>query len=71
MVGFISNPRGQVDIAIVHGSFTINELLSYEDLGFSQRGKTIMDINDRFFEYEGVIVNSDGGLKCFGHPLPV
>jgi len=66
----ITNPREQIDIAQVHDCFTINELISYEDLGFSPRGKAIDDINSGFFELDGGLpVNTDGGLKCFGHPI--
>ena len=66
----ITTPREQIDIAIVHDCFTINELVTYEDLGFSPRGKAIDDINAGFFELDGGLpVNTDGGLKCFGHPL--
>ena len=49
---------------------SINELVTYEDLGFSPRGKAIDDINSGFFEFSGGLpVNTDGGLKCFGHPI--
>jgi len=66
----ITNPREQIDIAIVHDCFSINELVTYEDLGFSPRGKAIDDVNAGFFELEGGLpVNTDGGLKCFGHPV--
>lgn len=66
----ITNPREQIDIAIVHDCFSINELITYEDLGFSPRGKAIDDINAGFFELDGGLpVNTDGGLKCFGHPV--
>jgi len=66
----ITNPREQIDIASVHDCFSINELISYEDLGFSPRGKAIDDINAGFFESDGGLpVNTDGGLKCFGHPI--
>jgi len=66
----ITNPREQIDLAQVHDCFTINELMSYEDLGFSPRGKAIDDIDSGFFELDGGLpVNTDGGLKCFGHPI--
>lgn len=65
----ITNPREQIDMAIVHDCFTINELVAMEDLGFSPRGKAIEDIEAGFFELGGGLpVNTDGGLKCFGHP---
>jgi len=66
----IKNPRQEVDIAVVHDCFTITELLIYEDLGFSPRGKGPEDVEAGTFALEGDLpVNTDGGLKCFGHPL--
>lgn len=66
----ITNPREQIDIAQVHDCFTINELVSYEDLGFSPRGSAIGDLNSGIFDLDGGLpVNTDGGLKCFGHPI--
>jgi len=45
-------------------------LLLYELLGFSPEGKSREDIENAFFELTGGLpVNSDGGLKCFGHPV--
>ena len=66
----IKNPREEVDMAEVHDCFTITELVIMEDLGFSPRGKVIEDVNSGFFELDGGLsVNTDGGLKCFGHPI--
>ena len=66
----IKNPRQEVDIAVVHDCFTITELLIYEDLSFSPRGKGPEDVEAGIFTLEGDLpVNTDGGLKCFGHPL--
>ncbi|MCL4441420.1 MAG: acetyl-CoA acetyltransferase [Firmicutes bacterium] len=66
----IENPREEVDLAVVHDCFTITELLIYEDLGFSPRGRAKEDIDAGFFTLEGGLpVNTDGGLKCFGHPI--
>jgi acetyl-CoA C-acetyltransferase len=66
----ITNPREQLDIAIVHDCFTITELAIYEDFGFSARGKAPEDIKAGFFDLDGGLpVNTDGGLKCFGHPV--
>jgi len=66
----IKNPRQEVDLAIVHDCFTITELIICEDLGFSPRGKAPEDVEAGTFELTGDLpVNTDGGLKCFGHPL--
>jgi acetyl-CoA C-acetyltransferase len=55
----------------VHDCFTITELIIYEDLGFSPRGKAREDVEAGSFTLgEGDLpVNTDGGLKCFGHPI--
>jgi len=66
----IKDPRNEIDVAIVHDCFTIHELIIYEDLGFSPRGKAREDVEAGTFTLEGELpVNTDGGLKCFGHPL--
>jgi acetyl-CoA C-acetyltransferase len=66
----IKNPRKEIDLAVVHDCFTIHELIIYEDFGFSPRGKAKEDIEAGTFTLGGELpVNTDGGLKCFGHPL--
>jgi len=66
----ITNPREEVDVAIVHDCFTISELIIYESLRFSPRGKAKADVDSGFFTLEGGLpVNTDGGLKSFGHPV--
>lgn len=66
----ITKPREQVDMAEVHDCFTSTELLLYELLGFSPEGGARVDVESGFFELGGGLpVNSDGGLKCFGHPV--
>jgi len=66
----ITNPRKEINIASVHDCFTMTELLTYEDLGFSQKGHAKEDIDAGRFELGGEQpVNTDGGLKCFGHPI--
>jgi acetyl-CoA C-acetyltransferase len=66
----IKNPRKDIDVAEVHDCFTITEAVICEDLGFTPRGKYKQDIEAGTFNIEGEIaVNSDGGLKCFGHPV--
>ncbi len=66
----IREPRKEIDLASVHDCFSITELLIYEDLAFSPRGKAKEDIDAGTFTLEGELpVNTDGGLKCFGHPI--
>jgi len=66
----IRNPRAELSVAEVHDCFTIHELSVYEDLGWSRRGGAKDDIEAGTFQLKGELpVNTDGGLKCFGHPL--
>lgn len=66
----IKSPAKELSLAEVHDCFTITELLIYEDLGFCPRGQAIEPIDNGTFTLEGQLpVNTDGGLKCFGHPL--
>jgi acetyl-CoA C-acetyltransferase len=66
----IKDPLKDLDLAIVHDCFTITEMLIYEDLGFSPRGKAKLDVDAGTFSLTGDLpVNTDGGLKCFGHPI--
>jgi acetyl-CoA C-acetyltransferase len=66
----VRDPRGDISVAEVHDCFTCHELILYEDLGFSPRGRAKEDIDAGTFTLTGEIpVNTDGGLKCFGHPL--
>ncbi len=66
----ITDPRKEIDLASVHDCFSITELINYEDLGFSARGKGKDDVEADAFTLDGDLpVNTDGGLKCFGHPV--
>ena len=66
----IKDPREDIDLAVVHDCFTITELIIYEDFGFSKRGEGWRDVEEGVFELEGELpVNTDGGLKSFGHPI--
>ncbi len=66
----ITNPREEIDVANVHDCFTVSELIIYESLGFSPRGTAKEDVDSGFFTLEGGLpVNTDGGLKAFGHPI--
>ena len=65
----ITDPRAQVGVAQVHDCFSLTELLTYEDLGFCEKGGAVEQIDAGEFELTGSLpVNTDGGLKTFGHP---
>ncbi len=65
----ITDPRREIGIAQVHDCFSLTELLTYEDLGFCEKGSAKEHIADGAFELGGSLpVNTDGGLKTFGHP---
>jgi acetyl-CoA C-acetyltransferase len=65
----VTNPFEQIDVAQVHDCFTLTELLTYEDLGFIEKGAAREHIEAGTFELSGKLpVNTDGGLKAFGHP---
>lgn len=65
----IKEPSKELSLAEVHDCFTITEALIYEDLGFCPRGRAREYIDAGFFTLGGELpVNTDGGLKCFGHP---
>ena len=66
----IRDPRKEVSLAEVHDCFSITEMIIYEDLGFSEPGKAADDIKAGAFTLQGDLpVNTDGGLKSFGHPI--
>jgi len=66
----IKDPRKEIHMAEVHDCFTITELLLYEGLGFSPRGKGPEDVLKGTFELNGELpINTDGGLNTFGHPI--
>jgi len=61
---------GDVDVAEVHDSFSITEILNYEDLGFAKPGRGPMLLRKHETELGGSIpVNVDGGLLAKGHPV--
>jgi acetyl-CoA C-acetyltransferase len=65
----ITDPLRQIDVAQLHDCFTMTELLSYEDLGFCAKGSAKEHIKSGTFGPGGELpVNTDGGLKAFGHP---
>jgi len=66
----ITKPREEISMAEVHDCFSITEAVTMEDLGFSPRGKVMEDIENGRFDLDGAQpVQTDGGLKCFGHPV--
>ena len=66
----VKDPRAELSMAEVHDCFTIHEMCIYEDLGWSRKGGAKDDIEAGTFQLKGELpVNTDGGLKCFGHPL--
>jgi acetyl-CoA C-acetyltransferase len=66
----ITNPAAQIDLMEVHDCFSITELVLMEDLGFSAPGRAVHDVLDGRYDRGGdVPCQTDGGLKCFGHPV--
>lgn len=66
----ITRPQEQVSLSEVHDCFSITELVTMEDLGFSEDGQAVRDVLDGKFDRDGAIpCQIDGGLKCFGHPI--
>jgi acetyl-CoA C-acetyltransferase len=59
-----------IDTVEVHDCFSINGLLAIEDLGFVEKGKGGIAIEEGITRLDGEIpVNPSGGLKSRGHPL--
>jgi len=66
----IKNPRSEISLMEVHDCFSITELVTYEDLQISPQGQASRDVEEGFFDLDGGIpCQTDGGLKCFGHPI--
>jgi acetyl-CoA C-acetyltransferase len=66
----VTNPREEISMAEVHDCFSITELVTYEDLQWSEKGRGREDVEGGFFELDGGLpVQPDGGLKSFGHPV--
>jgi len=65
----ITEPFREIDVVQLHDCFTMTELLTYEDLGLCKKGEAKDFIHGGAFELTGELpVNTDGGLKSFGHP---
>jgi acetyl-CoA C-acetyltransferase len=66
----ITNPRDEISMMEVHDCFSITEMVTYEDLHISERGRAVYDTLDGFYDRDGKVpCQVDGGLKCFGHPI--
>ncbi|MBS7634443.1 hypothetical protein KEJ34_02955 [Candidatus Bathyarchaeota archaeon] len=66
-----------IKILEVYDQSTVFEMISLEDLGFIEKGKSWMELHKNFEDFKGfyhldskeVYVNTDGGLKADGNPL--
>jgi acetyl-CoA C-acetyltransferase len=66
----VRDPRAEVSVMEVHDCFSITELVLMEDLAMSDEGRAPADILDGAFDFDGRNpCQTDGGLKCFGHPV--
>jgi acetyl-CoA C-acetyltransferase len=61
---------GDLSLTEVHDCFSVTELVTMEDLGLSAEGRAIFDVLDGRYDRDGALpCQTDGGLKCFGHPV--
>lgn len=59
-----------IDVLELHDSFTIAELIAYEDLGFVEKGRGAELIREGITTIDGSIpANPSGGLKACGHAI--
>lgn len=66
----IRDPRKELTQLEVHDCFSITELVTMEDLGLSDPGRGVADVLDGRYDADGAIpCQTDGGLKCCGHPV--
>jgi acetyl-CoA C-acetyltransferase len=66
----ITNPADALDLVEVHDCFSVTELVLMEDLGLSEPGRAAFDVLDGRYDRGGKVpCQTDGGLKCFGHPI--
>jgi acetyl-CoA C-acetyltransferase len=66
----VESPAADLMMAEVHDCFTPTELVLMEDLCFAERGTAWKEVLAGTFALEGSLpVNTDGGLKSFGHPV--
>ena len=58
-----------IDLAEVHDSYSISEIIAIEDLGIVTKGKAGQALDDGLTDLTGDLpVNTSGGLKARGHP---
>ncbi|HUA05557.1 MAG TPA: lipid-transfer protein [Solirubrobacteraceae bacterium] len=62
---------GDVDVCELHDCFSTNELITYEALGFAERGHghELVERQSTTYGGDGPVVNPSGGLISKGHPL--
>lgn len=66
----VTDPATQLDLLEVHDCFSVTELVTMEDLFLSAEGAAWRDVLDGRFDADGRNpCQTDGGLKCFGHPI--
>ena len=66
----INDPINEIDVVELHDAFTGVELMTYEDLGFCEKGKGGELIDKGITVMTGKLpVNPSGGLLGFGHPV--
>jgi acetyl-CoA C-acetyltransferase len=66
----VTDPRRELALAEVHDCFTPTELVLMEDLRFAERGQAWKEELAGTFDLTGDMpINTDGGLKSFGHPV--
>jgi acetyl-CoA C-acetyltransferase len=66
----IRYPRREISLTEVHDCFSITEIVTLEDLGLANDGEGWRDMLDGRFDADGALpCQTDGGLKCFGHPI--
>ena len=59
-----------IDVAEVHDSYTIGEIMAIEDIGFFKKGEGGPSTENGETSLKGTIpINTSGGLKARGHPL--
>jgi acetyl-CoA C-acetyltransferase len=66
----IRDPKRELSLTEVHDCFSVTELVTMEDLGLAEEGRATFDVLDGKFDADGAVpCQTDGGLKCFGHPI--